>query len=280
MFERRLSLICALAMMLTTDSVAAGPLTVPPGQDPGGPAVAVITHPFDINDAHLQARLARDGEGEAIGWNFSTDAPQDGESELTENDPAPPRPSPVILPPSEAVRTLIATDGVRLIPVFVAPGDATSWAKAVAFIARTPAQIIAVPSPPQTPSERQALEAAAGHFSQLLLVMPAPLSEGSEDAATRFQYGAPLNNVVLVGTEANQTSDAVLIGTGGEIGPDLAVAQTVKTLMLCPPRASGAAETLSKPDALTILRANPPETENPNAQNGALTFAPCTAATQ
>ena len=43
---------------------------VPPGVDPGGVAVAIIGSGIDYTRPEIAARLARDGEGEIIGWDF------------------------------------------------------------------------------------------------------------------------------------------------------------------------------------------------------------------
>lgn len=43
---------------------------VPPGIDPGGVAVAIIGGGIDYTRPEIAARLARDGEGEIIGWDF------------------------------------------------------------------------------------------------------------------------------------------------------------------------------------------------------------------
>ena len=43
---------------------------VPPGVDPGGVAVAIIGSGIDYTRPEIAARLARDGEGELIGWDF------------------------------------------------------------------------------------------------------------------------------------------------------------------------------------------------------------------
>ena len=43
---------------------------VPPGRDPGGVAVAIIGSGIDYTRPEIAARLARDGEGEIIGWDF------------------------------------------------------------------------------------------------------------------------------------------------------------------------------------------------------------------
>ena len=43
---------------------------VPPGVDPGGVAIAIIGSGIDYTRPEIAAHLARDGEGEIIGWDF------------------------------------------------------------------------------------------------------------------------------------------------------------------------------------------------------------------
>lgn len=43
---------------------------VPPGVDPGGVAIAIIGAGIDYTRPEIARRLARDGEGEPIGWDF------------------------------------------------------------------------------------------------------------------------------------------------------------------------------------------------------------------
>ncbi len=43
---------------------------VPPGVDPGGVAIAIIGNGIDYTRPAFASRLARDGEGEIVGWDF------------------------------------------------------------------------------------------------------------------------------------------------------------------------------------------------------------------
>ena len=61
---------------------------VPAGIDPGLQPIAILTTGIDYTDPAIAARLARDGEGELIGWDF------------TENDRRPFAASPNTTPPN------------------------------------------------------------------------------------------------------------------------------------------------------------------------------------
>src|SRR5262245_28751980 len=113
---------------------------LPPGRDPGGVAIALITTGIDYTAPHIAQRLARDGEGELIGFD------------LVDNDNRPLGAARADTPAHWggdgtvlAASILDATIGARLVPVRIDPSNSTSLARAVAFIAQTPARIVAVP---------------------------------------------------------------------------------------------------------------------------------------
>ena len=62
----------ALAVVLQVLPIDArqGAPRVPPGRDPGGVAVAIVGDGIDYTHPEVAKRLARDGEGEIIGWDF------------------------------------------------------------------------------------------------------------------------------------------------------------------------------------------------------------------
>ena len=62
-------LVIALAATGASAQSPAKP-KVPPGTDPGGTAIALIAHGVDYTDPEIAPRLARDGEGDIIGWDF------------------------------------------------------------------------------------------------------------------------------------------------------------------------------------------------------------------
>src|SRR5215813_6387373 len=84
---------------------------VPPGRDPGGVAVALIGTGIDYTLPQVASRLARDGEGELIGWD------------LQDEDRRPFDRSKGSAPPEwggdgTLIASLLVRDGaVRLVPV-------------------------------------------------------------------------------------------------------------------------------------------------------------------
>ncbi len=135
-----------------------------PKVPPAGPAqdrrpVAILTIGFDYTRAEIAARLARDGEGEIIAW----DVPGDdrfpfataGDTELV----------------AALVSQLSPTAPVSLLPIKVDPDDPASLAKALAFIARTPARTVLVPMWTSTPGNWDLFIKAVAHFSDLRIVI-------------------------------------------------------------------------------------------------------------
>ena len=100
---------------------------VPVGQDPGGDAVATIdTAGIDYTMPAIAGVLARDGEGEIIGWDF------------VDNDNRPY--SKVANDRAAAIAADSARNGKRLIPVRVDAAHPATLASAIAFVAKTPAK--------------------------------------------------------------------------------------------------------------------------------------------
>jgi hypothetical protein len=135
-----------------------------PKVPPASPAedrrpVAILTTGFDYTRAEIAARLARDGEGEIIAWDIPGDdrfpfAPT-GDTELM----------------TALVTLLPATAPVSLLPIKVDPDDPATLAKALAFIARTPARTVLVPMWTSTPEAWDLFGKAAAHFSDLRIVI-------------------------------------------------------------------------------------------------------------
>src|SRR4029079_9055021 len=62
-----LSVLAAAVLTLATQAQEAKP-RVPPGRAPGGVAIALISTGIDYTIPEIAQRLARDGEGELVGW--------------------------------------------------------------------------------------------------------------------------------------------------------------------------------------------------------------------
>lgn len=183
-----------LALMATTialmlpaaDAYAADP-KVPPGQDPGGEPIALITRGIDYTEPLIAARLARDGEGELIGWDVVEDdrfpyaADNAGDTGF--------------------VRGLVAVapgaEPLTLLPVRADPADPVSLAKALAFVTRTPARKVLVPFWSTRREDWEPFLLAARLFKDLSIIVPAcaQMPAGTGAAVYPRDLGAP--NIVF-----------------------------------------------------------------------------------
>lgn len=262
----------ACAIVFCSPSATAEPLDVAPGHDPGGRAVAVLTSPFDLSDARVSPKLARDGEGVAIGWDFSK--PDSGEP----TQGTPPTSSQPAVPPPDVATTLTTQAGVRLVPVFVDLGRTETFARAIAFSARTPAQIVVMPHATRSEADWHAFRAAAAHFSQLLFIVPANIISG-DTTDPPFPAAFGLTNVLSVATARTTAAADVVVRHAPATGrPDLALALTVKSLLICGLGPTRHNQPLSKLDALAALGALGQTSEATPTRQGTLTFTPCDAA--
>lgn len=166
---------------------------VPPGTDPGGIAIGLIGFGVDYTDPEIAPRLARDGEGEIVGWDFV-----DGDN----------RPYATAEPQSVRDTTnlgklmLSAYSRARLVLVRIKPDDPGSMAQAIGFLMQTPARIVAIPLLSAGPKDLDVLLQAAKVASGLLFVVP----QGEDHASAVPNLG----NVVRVrpASQAEQASAA------------------------------------------------------------------------
>jgi hypothetical protein len=186
--------LCAAALVLASAALAqtAKP-SLPPGRDPGGVAVAVMTTGVDYTAPPVALRLARDGEGELIGYD------------LLDNDNRPFGRDREQTPASAGGDgTRLAADladptiGARLVPVRVDPRNPASLARAVAFISHTPARIVVVPMWSPRKEDWLAFGDAAEKSPQLLFVVAA--GDGGQDIDKEPVYPAALGlpNILVV----------------------------------------------------------------------------------
>jgi hypothetical protein len=160
---------------------------VPPGRDPGGVAVAIIGTGIDYTLPEVARRLARDGEGELIGWDLKD---QDRRPFDTSKGTA--------LPEWGGDSTLVASlligaPTVRLVPVRVKPGDPVGLARALAFVAQTPARVAVLAMWSNSPVRWEPFREAARRYNNVLVIVPA--GQGAEPA---YPGALGLDNVLAV----------------------------------------------------------------------------------
>ncbi len=187
---------------------------VPPGRDPGGVPIALVGPGVDYRIPALAARLARDGEGEPIGWDFVDNDARPFEADRgCVADACPGAPAADDEAPSPA-RMLVAEAGAsRLIVLKTRDGERGALAAAIAFAARSPARIVpalAATADGAGPDWMLLIEAAR-RFSNLLFIAPAygpPITiEGFDDMS--------IGNLLVVAPATAAGGLATAEGTGG-----------------------------------------------------------------
>ena len=190
----------ALALFLATFAFAPIALAqtkkppLPPGRDPGGVAIALLTTGIDYTLANVARGLARDGEGELIGFDLvDRDNRPFGDSGRAQTPPHWGGEGTTL-----AINILDPTIGARLVPVRVDPREPASLARAVAFIAQTPARIVAVPMWSPRKEDWQPFRQAAERFPQLLFVIAAGDDGKDLDKDPVYPAAFALPNVLVV----------------------------------------------------------------------------------
>ena len=156
-------MVTVLCLLPPTGAAKSADPKVPPGNDPGGEPIALITRGIDYTLPKIAARLARDGEGELIGWDVVDDdsfpfaANGGGDTPLAGDL--------VGLPQGER--------SVTLLVVRADPASPVSLAKALAFVTRTPARRVLVPFWSTQREDWEPFLQAAQHFKDLKIVVPA-----------------------------------------------------------------------------------------------------------
>jgi hypothetical protein len=185
---RSLAALLALGE-LSTFACAADP-KVPPGTDPGGIAVAIVGHGVDYTDPEIASRLARDGEGELIGWDFD------------ENDRFPWAPAArKSADPSgtELARRVIKTyKHARIVPIRLSDMHPANLAKVTALLVRTPARIVAMPAWGLDRAQWEPFRQAASQAGGLLIVVPTGDKSELGEKAPLWPAAFRLDNVAAV----------------------------------------------------------------------------------
>jgi hypothetical protein len=213
---------------------------LPPGTDPGGIAIAFLTTGVDYTRPEVARLLARDGEGDLIGWDFVS------------NGNRPYAVGPNGTPGnfggdgSAFARLLGGAGAVRLIPIRVDPAQPSSLAQAVSFAARTPARLLLVPMWTGEASQWEPFREAAMKHPTILIVVPA-LSQAADRAPMHPASG--LDNVLVVSDQGDAVADAhvdttAMTGTAVPNRDNLAAVITVAFVHALAGCASGPAGTL------------------------------------
>ena len=160
-----LALGCSAQLALAQ---SAGKPRVPPGRDPGGAAVAIVGDGIDYTWPAIAARLARDGEGEIVGWDFIDNDRRP--FERCQGD----RRSNATCASARALRIVRDAPAARLVVVRASADRPQSLVQAFAFIAAGSARIVLLAPASASGStdvpERFLVEAAQRYPTLLIIV--------------------------------------------------------------------------------------------------------------
>jgi len=215
----RLLAIASVQLSVCVNAVYAADPKVPAGRDPGGVAVAIVGGGLDYRRETMASRLARDGEGELIGWDF------------VDGDRHPFAASGGVDP---VAAVIVTASKARLVPVRVAAASEPQIVQALRLLDETPTRIVVLAAA-VAPIARSNLAAASRQLGRMLMVVPARIVgpmpaavSSSEDAAGLLVVSASGNDrqadlIVEPGSAsgANPSSSAPVAAHPG----DLAAAQ-------------------------------------------------------
>jgi len=180
----------------------------PPGLDPGGVAVAVFPEAIDYTAPEIVRRLARDGEGDVIAWDF------------LDSDPRPFGPTD-----PRIVDLLAMSDAIRLVVGRQSTADPARAARLTAFAVRTPARILLVwdtaPNQPDWPLFSEGVT----RFPDRLFVVP------RRPDAVYDGVGGPANLIVAAPRGAGKPGDIeIAVGAGPDDSRAMRAASYAATL--------------------------------------------------
>ena len=189
---------------------------VPAGTDAGGVRIAIIGEGVDYTQPGIAARLARDGEGEIIGWDFAGD------------DRRPFAASDVAKAQAETTRIILSEgQSATLVVIRTNSADPVSLAKALRYAAQGPARIIAMQWPWTNPGVARVLPEAARHYPDRLFIAVAGNDSRDLDAGDRGDAGRPsgaeVAGNIIIATAADANGDLTQGANWGAQTVDLAI---------------------------------------------------------
>lgn len=161
-------LLCIATSFTAFAQKPAGKPRVPPGVDPGGVAVAIIGNGVDYTRPEIAARLARDGEGEIIGWDFVDNDRRPYASCVLGSIPQ--RMCPTMNVIRIEVQARQHSLRVRLIPLRARAEQPQSLVEAVKMAAAVSARIVLVVTEDVMAIPRSFVVEASRRYPRLLLI--------------------------------------------------------------------------------------------------------------
>ena len=193
---------------------------MPPGLDPGGVAIAILSTGIDYPSPRSRSALRATARASSIGWDLV-----DGDNRPF-NATAADTPAAWGGDGNALRRHIVDAVGRRVVPVRIDPRDPVSLAQAVAFVAHTPARIVVVPMWTAKADEWAALGMAMRGFVDLLFIVAAgddgrdidrePVWPAAFGHGNVLVVSAPVSDSAAPATRANtggKTVSAVVEGT-------------------------------------------------------------------
>ena len=137
------------------------------GTDPGGIAIAVLGSGIDYRHPGLAQRLARDGEGDLIGWDFVTNDNRPYEVPPGGGLVVPGVPGAGLTGAGTAAGLLLANlaPAARLVAVRENPSDPAALGRMMSFVSQTAATLVVWPSADAKRPDLAILPLAADRFA-------------------------------------------------------------------------------------------------------------------
>lgn len=201
------TMVLLIASTIAADAAGADPAVPPAGNIGGGIPVAVICSGLDYTGEEIAHRLARDGEGEIIGYDYVDDdrRPFARDNRATQ----------------DLAEILLGEGQTSTLAVIRASLDQMiSLGHALLFAGKSPAPIIVIETTPKDRDAIAALDAAIRHFHDRLFIVAAG-DDGrdlDQDEAARLR-GLP--NLLLVAA-SDAAGAPIPGGNSGALAIDVA----------------------------------------------------------
>jgi len=243
--------IASVYLSVCADTARAADPKVPAGRDPGGVAVAIIGGGLDYRRETTASRLARDGEGEPIGWDF------------VDGDRYPFAASGGVDPVAAIV---MAASKARLVPVRVTAGSEPQIVQALRLLDETPTRIVVLAAT-AAPIARSNLTAASRQLSRMLMVVPARIVAPMSSATSPTEDAAGLL-VVSASGDGRQADLIVEAGSASDADPSSSATESAHPDDLAAARVAALAARLASLGSISagpMLRARILELAHPRA---------------
>lgn len=193
------ALALVLFIVAATSALAQRKPRLPAGLDPGGVAVAIAAPDgIDYTQPDIARRLARDGEGELIGWDF------------VDNDRFPFLPSDKgggngIL--ASAARIVMLDAPTARITPFRTKEDVLALGRVMVFSGQGPVRVLLVLTATEAREPWAAFVEAAQHFRRVLVIVP--VTRPTTVGKLTFPAGLGLDTVLTVAPAVVGKAEAI-----------------------------------------------------------------------